>query len=168
MNSWLVTKPERVAQVHTTRRGYATARAGGRVLGVDVGTQSVGLAISDPLRLFAQPVGAYPPNGAIEELRQLAEREGIELAVVGWPLTEEGGEGPATRMVNVFVRRIRKAIRGVRIVRLDEGYSSEEARDRLEGATSKGRIDTLAAGIILQEYLDSTSSSGEEGNVSGQ
>lgn len=126
-----------------------------RAIGVDVGTRRVGLAMSDPLGLFAQPVGTFPPNEAIEQIRGIAARDGIRVAVVGWPLDEEGREGPATAMVNVFVRRIRKVVRGVQVVRLDEGFTSEEARDRLGGYPAHGRVDTFAAGIILQEYLDS-------------
>lgn len=124
-------------------------------MGVDVGTKKVGLAKSDPLRLFAQPVGTYDDREALQRLEQLASEEGIALAVVGWPLTEEGREGKATRMVNIYIRRMRKVVPGLKVVRQDERYTSEEARSRLAESGSRGRVDTLAAGIILQEYLDS-------------
>ncbi|MFT5143608.1 MAG: putative Holliday junction resolvase [Rhodothermales bacterium] len=113
--------------------------------------------MTDPLKMFVQPVGAFEPNTAIGELKRLHAEFGVEMAVVGWPLTEEGKEGPATKMVNVFIRRIRKAIPGVKIFRQDERYTSEEARSRLTGASARGRVDTMAAGIILQEYLDTPS-----------
>ena len=122
---------------------------------MDVGTRRVGLAIADPLRIFAQPVGTYAPDEALRVLRRIDKDDGLALAVVGWPLTEDGQEGEATQMVNGYIRRIRKAVRSIRIHRQDERYTSEEAKARLEGRVTKGRVDTMAAGIILQEYLDS-------------
>ncbi len=139
----------------------------GRAIGVDVGTRKVGLAMTDPLRLFVQPVGTFEPTAALAELKRIHGGDGIEVAVVGWPLTEDGKEGKATRMVNIYIRRMRKAIRGLRVVRQDERYTSEEARSRLADMGSSGKVDTLAAGIILQEYLDGAGDGSAAGNVSG-
>lgn len=140
----------------------------GRAVGVDVGTKRVGLAMTDPLRLFVQPVGTYEPTAALAELKRIHSGDGIDVAVVGWPLTEDGKEGKATRMVNIYIRRMRKAIRGLKVVRQDERYTSEEARSRLAEAGSSGNVDTLAAGIILQEYLDGQGAEPTAaGNVNG-
>lgn len=128
--------------------------AAGRVIGVDVGTKRVGLAKADLLRMFAQPVGTFAPDRALEEIRAIADLDGIDTVVVGWPLSEDGREGGATRMVNIYVRRIRKAVGKVHVVRLDERYTSEEARQRIRATRSRAQLDTIAAGIILQEYLD--------------
>ncbi|MFT4604869.1 MAG: putative Holliday junction resolvase [Rhodothermales bacterium] len=145
-----------------------TGLTGGRAVGVDVGTKKVGLAMTDPLRMFVQPVGTYEPNSALAELKRIHSGDGIGVAVVGWPLTEEGKEGTATRMVNIYIRRMRKAIRGLKVVRQDERYTSEEARSRLADAGSSGKIDTMAAGIILQEYLEGEGNEpAAAGNVSG-
>ncbi|MBO6576448.1 MAG: Holliday junction resolvase RuvX [Rhodothermales bacterium] len=138
----------------SARNAPAGSGPAARVLGVDVGNKRVGVAKADPLRMFAQPVGTFDPNTALERIRLIHESDGVETVVVGWPLTEKGSEGPATRMVNTYVRRIRKAVPGVHIVRLDERYTSEEARDRLRTSRSGVPVDTIAAGIILQEYLD--------------
>ncbi|NNE71465.1 MAG: Holliday junction resolvase RuvX [Rhodothermales bacterium] len=138
-----------------TTRTSVTAADPGRVVAVDVGTKKVGLAMSDPLRLFAQPVGTFGDREALDKLKDLAQADGIALAVVGWPLTEDGREGKATRMVNIYIRRMRKAVPGLKVLRQDERYTSEEARARLSEAGSRGKVDTMAAGIILQEYLDS-------------
>ena len=140
----------------------------GRAVGVDVGTKKVGLAMTDPLRLFVQPVGTFDPTVALSELKRIHSGDGIDVAVVGWPLTEDGKEGKATRMVNIYIRRMRKAVRGLKVVRQDERYTSEEARSRLAEAGSSGKVDTLAAGIILQEYLDEEGTAPpSKGNVSG-
>lgn len=132
-----------------------------RAVGVDVGTKRVGLAKSDPLRLFAQVEGTYAPAAALAELQRLAREEGIDVVVVGWPLTEEGEEGDATEMVDAFVEDVREALGAVDVVRRDERYTSEMAKDLLRragvsqpGRYDKGRVDAAAAAVILQDYLD--------------
>ena len=129
----------------------------GRVVGVDFGTKRVGIAVADPLAMFAQPVGTFSPDEAIARLRAIRDEDGILTVVIGWPLSEDGRETESTRRVDQFVRRIRNAVGKVNVVRWDERYTSEEARDRLVGIgpIDVGRLDTAAAGIILQEYLDS-------------
>ena len=128
-----------------------------RIVAVDFGTRRVGLAIADPLHLFAQPLDSCSPGHAAVRLKELHERETIEVVVVGWPLMEDGSEGEATRRVDAYISRLSKMLRGVKFVRWDERYTSEEAKDRLRGRLrrgDKGRVDMAAAGIILQEYLD--------------
>jgi putative Holliday junction resolvase len=131
---------------------------------VDVGTKRVGIATSDPLRLFAQVEGTYPPSEALDTLSSLDSEEGIDVVVVGWPLTEQGKEGEATDMVDAFVERLRDALGAVPVERRDERYTSEMAKDLLRragvsqpGRYDKGRVDAAAAAVILQDYLDSTS-----------
>lgn len=135
-----------------------------RVVGVDVGTKRVGLATSDPLRLFAQVEGTYPPKEALSTLVSLNREDGIDVVVVGWPLTEEGQEGEATEMVEAFVERLRDTLGPVPVERRDERYTSEMAKDLLRragvsqpGRYDKGRVDAAAAAVILQDYLDRTS-----------
>ena len=132
-----------------------------RIVGVDVGTKRVGLAVSDPLRLFAQAEGTYPPDEALEVLRRLGREDGIERIVVGWPLTEAGEEGEATEMVEAYLDRIDEVLGPVEVVRRDERYTSERAKDLLRragvsqpGRYDKGRVDAAAAAVILQGYLD--------------
>lgn len=132
-----------------------------RIVGVDVGTKRVGIAVADPLHTFAQAEGTYAPEEALEELRALARDEGIKTVVVGWPLTEEGEAGDATEMVQAYVERIEEALGTVTVVREDERYTSEMAKDLLRragvqqpGRYDKGRVDAAAAAVILQGYLD--------------
>lgn len=133
-----------------------------RLVGVDYGRRRVGLAVADPLRLFAQPYGTYRPDEAVAVLQQLRDEDGIERIVVGWPLTPDGDEGRATQAVQEFINRLRNALRGVEVVKWDERFSSQRARQailesgaRRKARRDKARIDAAAAAIILQEYLDS-------------
>ncbi|MCY4204937.1 MAG: Holliday junction resolvase RuvX [Bacteroidetes bacterium] len=131
-----------------------------RIVSVDYGTQRVGLSLADPLQLFAQPLTTCSPRSAIEKLISLHERETIGTIVIGWPLNEDGSEGEATRRVDRYIRKLDARLPGVEIIRWDERYTSEEAKSRFIGRKSKkkqGYVDQIAAGIILQEYLDSIS-----------
>jgi len=132
-----------------------------RVVGVDVGTKRVGVAVADPLRLFARPHGTYTPDEALATLRSLQGEAGIERIVVGWPLTEDGAAEDATEMVQDYVERIREALGAIEVVREDERYTSEIAKDLLReagvsqpGRYDKGRVDAAAAAVILQGHLN--------------
>ncbi len=133
----------------------------GRAVGVDFGSKRVGLSVADPFWMFAQPLGTFPPNDAIERLRTLHNDSGIDVFVVGWPLLEDGSAGNAIKRVAEYIRRLKKIAPGAEIVRWDERYSTQRAKDMIKRTgnpslrkTGRGRIDTAAAGLLLQEYLD--------------
>ena len=132
-----------------------------RIVGVDVGTKRVGVAVADPLHLFAQTRGTYTPEDALAVLQEIRDEDGIDTIIVGWPLTEDGAAEEATEMVEAYVNRIREALGEVDVVREDERYTSEIAKDLLRragvaqpGRYDKGRVDAAAAAVILQGYLD--------------
>lgn len=133
-----------------------------RIAAVDYGTKRVGLALADPLRMFAQPHGTFTRKGAVDELQRIRERDGLEVLVVGWPLTEAGQEGRSTERVQQYINRLSNAMPDVEIVKWDERYTSELAKERIKESggfarrrkEGKGRIDAAAAAIILQEYLN--------------
>jgi len=111
--------------------------------------------------MFAQAQGTYTPEEALDVLRKICEEEGIAVVVVGWPLTEDGAAEEATEMVEGYVDRVQEVIGEVQIVREDERYTSEIAKDLLRragvsqpGRYDKGRVDAAAAAVILQGYLD--------------
>lgn len=138
-----------------------------RIVAVDYGKRRVGLALADPLRIIAQPYGTYAPMEALQVLRRLHADEGIETLVVGWPLNEAGKEGEATRQVARFIRQLQLLLPGTQIIRWDERYTSELAKERLRAVggprkkrRDKGRVDQMAAVIILQEYLQRAGTDG--------
>ena len=138
----------------------------GRVLGIDYGRKRVGIAIADPLQMFAQPYGTFAPSDAVRKLEEIQASEGIRTLVIGWPLTPDGEEGEAVAEVMEFVARLKRRLRGVEIVTWDERYTSEMAKEMILGVTTRrkqrrdrGRVDRAAAALILQEYLDSRSTS---------
>jgi len=134
-----------------------------RIVGVDYGTKRVGIAKSDPLKLFAQPVGTFSPTEALDAMADIAATDEVQTVVIGWPLEEDGSHGKMIQLVTEYINRIKKRLPGVEIVRRDERHSSERAKELIRTGerpsmrkTGRGRIDTAAAGIILQEYLDET------------
>ena len=133
----------------------------GRIIGIDYGKRRVGIAISDPLKLFSIPVGTFPPKEALAVLSKIRDDKGLVEIVIGWPLTLDGEEGEATERVQRFINRLKKAYPGIPLHKMDERYSSRRAVSALVDANvkvkarrQKGRIDSAAAAIILQDYLD--------------
>lgn len=133
-----------------------------RIVAVDAGAKRVGLATSDPFGMFAQPLGTYHPAEAIRRLRAYHDAEGIATLVVGWPLEFDGSEGAAVDRVRPYLKRLRKALPGLRVVLQDERDSSKRARAALvasgvpRGKRRKagGRVDAAAACVILEDYLE--------------
>ncbi len=136
-------------------------------MGVDHGTRRVGIARTDPLALFAQPVGTFAPDEAVDVLVAMHRDEGIETIVVGWPLDEQERENEQTARVADYISELQSALPGVEIVKWDERGSSRAAREQLIRAGSKrkhrgraGATDRVAAALILQQYLDDRNAGG--------
>jgi putative Holliday junction resolvase len=130
-----------------------------RILGIDVGVKRIGLAQSDPTRTFASPVGTFAENELLGKLK--ADCNTIDHVVVGWPLSMRGHECASTDMVQAFVGRLKKAVPGIKIELLDERFTSVIAAQSIRETVvskkkrqQKGLVDTVAAAILLQSYLD--------------
>ena len=133
----------------------------GRILGLDVGTKTIGIAMSDPLRMLASPVRTLSRKSVRQDTDQLAKivaEHGIEELVVGLPYELDGSEERSARLA----RQIGTAIgerTGLPVRYVDERYSSVDAeRQLIEAGMSRARrkqvIDQAAAVLILQSYLD--------------
>ncbi|WP_412068311.1 Holliday junction resolvase RuvX [Rubrivirga sp. IMCC43871] len=132
-----------------------------RAAGVDYGSRRVGLALSDPLRLFARPAGTFAPGAALAELARLVADEEVGTIVVGWPLLDDGAEGKAVDRVRPFLGRLKKVAPGAEVVVQDERDSSRRAMEELVEAgvprgkrRERGTLDAAAACVILQDWLD--------------
>jgi len=133
----------------------------GRILAVDTGTRRVGLAMTDPLKLIASPLRSISFNGTdklVTDLLALIRAREVELVVVGLPIREDGTEGEGCLRARSLADRLREA--GVQVTLWDERYSSREAESSLREMGLKrkqsiGKIDQIAAAIILEDYLRS-------------
>ena len=133
-----------------------------RIIGIDFGSKRIGVAKSDPLGMFAQPVGTFDMASLIVALTKVRDEVGIKLIVVGYPLSDKGKENRMTSVVDRFIEQLHEALPGVPIETMDEHRSSRSAMKILAGSgksrkkrNEKGRLDTAAACLILQGWLDS-------------
>lgn len=132
-----------------------------RIIGLDFGTRRIGVALSDPLRMTAQPVGTIEltETGTIPAaLTAIADPEAIETAVVGLPLNMNGSEGESAQNARAFADIFRKAT-GIPVVFWDERLSTRAAElamleDNVRRRKRRQHKDTISAVIILQNYLD--------------
>ena len=133
-----------------------------RLVGIDFGMERVGLAVADPLRIFATPVGVFSRKEAILKLVEMHKSPGLEMIVLGWPIGLDGSEGETVTLVRKFERQIKGALPHVPITRLDERFTSIIAKRVIHAAGGKkssrerkGRVDEVAAAVLLQSFLDS-------------
>ncbi len=132
-----------------------------RALGIDFGERRIGLAISDPAGRLAVPLATLERRTdrvAIAQIAEIAGREGVERLVVGEPVSVDGSRGEAALRVRRFGDKL--ALRtGLPLIFVGEALTTVEAHARLREAgvdprREPGRLDALAAQILLQEALD--------------
>lgn len=136
-----------------------------RLIGLDIGTKWIGVARSDLLHTVANPIATYHVSDIFEALHKLVENEKIDKFVVGWPLTPEGEEGRAIKMVREFLSDFEAEFPDMEVVKVDERYTSKEAvRAMVEAGVPKkkrresDRVNQAAAAIILQKYIEQNNS----------
>ena len=133
-----------------------------RILALDHGTKRIGVAVSDELKLIAQPlefVPAEPFPAFLARLKTLLAEKEVELVLVGMPRNMNGTYGPAAAKVEEFITQLREEI-SVPIKTWDERLTSAQAnRYLIEGNVRrekrKEKVDQMAAAILLQSFLDS-------------
>ena len=132
-----------------------------RTIGIDYGRARVGLAVSDPLGIFASPLETVPAAKIIDYLQKYALSETVERFVVGWPMNLNGAPAEAAADVEAFLKRLRKAFPQVPVELEDERFTSVLAhRAMIDGGMKKSErrdknsVDRISAAIILQSWLD--------------
>lgn len=134
-----------------------------RILGIDYGRKRVGVAVSDPLGLFASALDTVQSAKIIDYIKNYAQRENVTRLVVGWPTNMDGAPSEAAADVTVFLKRLSKAFPSVPVELEDERFTSVLAhRAMVDGGMKasqrrrKESVDRISAAIILQSYLDRT------------
>jgi len=132
----------------------------GRWLSLDVGEKRMGAAICDETRTLARPLLTIKRASKKEDFARLdaiCREQQIEKIIVGLPKTLRNEEGPQARRVRRYAAELQAAL-NLPIDFWDERFSSVDAEERLAAssrkARTKGDIDSAAAAIILQEYLN--------------
>ena len=132
-----------------------------RTIGIDYGRARVGVAVSDPLGIFASPVETVPSAKIIDYLQSYAAKENLVRFVVGYPLNLDGKPAEAAADVDAFLKKLAKAFPSVPVVLEDERFTTVLAhRAMIDGGMkksdrrNKNSVDKISAAIILQSYLD--------------
>jgi putative Holliday junction resolvase len=134
---------------------------GQRLIGLDVGTKTIGMALSDPTLLIATPLDTIRRTRFRDDATRLVaeiERHGVGAVVIGLPLALDGGDSPRTQGVRQFARNL-LAVRDLPVTFWDERMSTAAVeRDMIAADLTRRRraqiIDRAAAAYILQGLLD--------------
>ncbi len=149
-----------------------------RVLGLDYGTKTIGIAISDPLGWTAQgleTITRQDPRNLIDSIKRISElcqEYKVETIVVGLPKHMNNSEGERVKSTLYFVNRLRKELE-IEVDTFDERLSTVAAeRILIEGnvrrENRKDYIDKVAASIILQTYLDTLDNKKKKENADNE
>lgn len=138
-----------------------------RVIGLDYGSKTVGVALSDELMLTAQPLTTIHRDRptklrqTLAQIEQIIEQYDVDRIVVGWPKKLDNEEGERCEKTKEFGGMLENRT-GLEIIYQDERLTTAQADGVLEqGGIRKDKrkqyIDKMAASLILQNYLDTLS-----------
>lgn len=130
-------------------------------MGIDYGSKRLGVAISDSSATLAQPVTVVERSKIANDLMalaKLAKDYDVEEIVVGYPLSLTGVAGKQAAIVDSFIKKLEVEF-ALPVAKYDERLSSKEADVWLKqmgvrGKKARKKIDSVAAALILQSYMD--------------
>jgi putative holliday junction resolvase len=136
----------------------------GRILGIDYGTKRIGLAITDPLQIFASPLKTVKNNEFDSFLAEFIKTEPVDAFVIGYPVQMNNQPSETVKYLNPFIKKIERLYPGKTIHLIDERFTSGMALKtiidggvRKKGRRDKSLVDKISASIILQSFLDKRS-----------
>lgn len=137
-----------------------------RIIGIDYGRKRTGLAVSDPLGIFASALETVPSAKIIDYIKNYAASERIVRFVVGYPRNMDGRPSEAAADVDAFLPLLAKHFPGIPVDLEDERFTSVLAhRAMIDGGMKasarrdKASVDKISAAIILQSWMDRSSGS---------
>ena len=133
-----------------------------RILAIDLGDVRTGVAVSDKNEFLASPVGTIEEKNRqvlLKKIVEIIKKYDVKKIVLGLPKNMDGTEGDSARKSRDFKELIQKNT-GLEVVLLDERGTTISAHNYLNMTDTRGKkrknvVDTVAATIILQNYLDS-------------
>ena len=136
----------------------------GRIIGIDCGTKRIGLAVTDPLQIFASPLNTVKPEEFYSFIESYLKTEYIEAFVIGYPVQLNNKPSESVNQLNPFIKKLRRTFPGKQIHLVDERFTSQMAlRTMIAGGVKKSdrkdksMVDKISASIILQSFLDNRS-----------
>lgn len=134
----------------------------GRILAIDLGTKRTGIAVTDTLKMLANPLQTVETAKLVDFLRDYFGKEEVETIVLGYPKHLDGNPNEMTPRVISLKDRLKKLFPEKELVFIDERFTSKMAMQSMIAMGSKkkdrrekaGNLDKVSAAIILQSYLD--------------
>lgn len=132
-----------------------------RILAIDLGTKRTGLAVTDPLKILANPLETIETGQLMAYLKSYCSKEEVEILVLGLPIQLNGQDNEMTPRVLKLKEELEKAFPEKKIALVDERFTSKMAMQSMIAMGSKkkdrkekaGNLDKVSAAIILQSYL---------------
>ena len=132
-----------------------------RIIGIDYGRKRVGVAVSDPLGIFASALETVPAAKIVEYLKNYTSKEKVGRFVVGYPMNLNNKPAEAAKDVDVFLKVLKKQFPEIPVTLEDERFTSQLAMKAMSAGgvkksdrREKGSVDKVSAAIILQTFLD--------------
>ena len=134
----------------------------GRIISIDFGRKRTGIAATDIFKIVANGIATVPTAKVIDFLKEYVAREPVELIVVGLPKQLNGKPSESMQYLQPFLKRLQRELPDIPVELYDERFTSALAhRSMLDGGMKKmdrrdkAVVDTIAATIILNDYLQS-------------
>ncbi|HTN20419.1 MAG TPA: Holliday junction resolvase RuvX [Pelobium sp.] len=135
-----------------------------RIMAFDFGTKRLGIAVTDPLKMFATALTTIHPKDIVPFLQKYLQAEQVSVFVVGEPKQMDGTASQSAQEVKGFVTILKKNFPDIPVEMIDERFTSKMASATIAQSglkkmarQNKALIDTISATIILQSYLEKTS-----------
>ena len=132
-----------------------------RIVGIDYGRKRVGVAVSDPLGIFASALETVQSAKIIDYLKNYAQNENVVRFVVGYPVNMNGAPSEAAKDIDIFLKHLKAAFPETPVDLEDERFTSVLAhRAMIDGGMKKQdrmkkeSVDKISAAIILQSWMD--------------
>ncbi len=134
----------------------------GRIIGIDYGRKRTGIAVTDPLKIIANGLTTIPSHTVVDFLQKYISTENVDKIIVGLPKQLNGELSESMQYITPFLNRLKKVIPNIPVEMYDERFTSTLAhKAMLDGGMKKKnrqkkeKVDTIAAAIILNDYLQS-------------
>lgn len=142
----------------------------GRIIGIDFGRKRIGIAVSDPLNIFASPAGTVNSQEFEPFIDNYLKTEIIDCFVIGYPVQMNNKPSESVKYLEPFIRRLKKKYPEIPVNLTDERFTSQIAiQSMIAGGMKKSDrmdksvIDKVSAAIILQSWLDRNSNINKKG-----
>jgi putative Holliday junction resolvase len=141
----------------------------GRIIGIDYGLKRIGLAVTDPLQIFASPLTTVSPAEFDNFITGYLKSDAVDAFVIGYPVQMNNKPSASVVYINPFIKKLKKTYPDKHIYLADERFTSQMAiRTMIEGGVKKkdrqdkSMVDKISASIILQSFLDNRSNKTEK------